>query len=141
MSSVPIVSPMRLLSIFDTMAKSVFVVLATVLMLAGCGGSKSNPVTLTSITVTPSSASIAPGTATQFRASGSYSDGSFQDLTTSVVWSSSNPAVASISNADGSKGAAAAIAAGSITISNFGDCIRYNHFNIGSAGLHYGNSR
>jgi len=104
-------------SIFDNTTVRLLIVLTTVLMLAGCGGGKSTPVTLTSITVTPSGASAAPGTTTQFTAAGSFSDGSFQDLTTLVVWSSSNGGVASVSNTEGSKGVATSLAAGTATIS------------------------
>ncbi len=109
-------TPIRVSSLFDTMATTYFIVLTTLLMLAGCGGKKSTSVTLTSITVTSASASIAPGTTTKFKASGSFSDGSAQDMTTSVVWSSSNGGVATVSNADGSKGTATAVAAGTATI-------------------------
>ncbi len=73
--------------------------------------------TLVSIQVAPTSPSIAAGTSQQFTATGIFSDNSFQDLTASAVWSSSSTTVATISNAVGSKGLAAAIAAGSTVIS------------------------
>ena len=44
--------------------------------------------TLVSIAVTPSAPSIAKGTTVQLTATGYYSDGSTQDLTTSATWSS-----------------------------------------------------
>src|SRR5580693_3574832 len=50
---------------------------------------------LVSISVSPGSASIAKGTSQQFTATGTYSDGSAQDLTSSVTWTSSST-VASI---------------------------------------------
>ena len=59
--------------------------------------------TLTSITVTPPNSSIAAGTSKQFIATGNYSDGTTQDLTTSVTWASSFP-LATVSNAAGSQG-------------------------------------
>lgn len=74
------------------------------------------PATLVSIAVTPANPSIAKGTAKQFTATGSYSDGSMQNITTVVAWSSSNTGVATISNAAGSNGLAAASAAGSALI-------------------------
>ncbi len=72
--------------------------------------------TLVSIAVTPSSPSIAKGTAQQFVAIGTYSDGSTQTLTNSVAWESSNQAVATVSNAAGSQGAATSLAVGSTTV-------------------------
>lgn len=101
---------------FHSIAIVALVALLGVSMLAGCGESKSTAATLTAITVTPSTASFAIGTITQFKASGAYSDGSYRDLTTSVVWSSSDGGVASVSNAEGSKGAATAVALGTATI-------------------------
>ncbi len=57
-------------------------------------------------------ASIAIGTELQLIATGTYIDGSTEDLTSSVVWSSSNTAVATVSNAPGSHGLVTAIAVG-----------------------------
>src|SRR5207244_3741606 len=54
---------------------------------------------LVSILVTPVSPSIALGLPQQFAATGTYSDGSTQDLTQSVTWTSSLPAVAGIDTA------------------------------------------
>jgi hypothetical protein len=67
---------------------------------------------LESISVTPQTASIPLGTSQQFKATGAYSDGSKQDLTASVTWSSSNQAVATIN----SSGLAASVGGGSATI-------------------------
>jgi Beta-1,3-glucanase/Bacterial Ig-like domain (group 2) len=72
--------------------------------------------TLVSIAVTPAAASVAAGATQQFVATGTYSDHSTKTLTTSVMWSSSNAAVASISNTSGSQGLAAAVSAGSDSI-------------------------
>jgi len=74
--------------------------------------------TLTSIAVTPASPSIANRTTQQFKATGTYSDGSIHDLTDTATWSSSSVGVATISNAAGSKGLATAVAAGSTTITS-----------------------
>jgi trimeric autotransporter adhesin len=74
------------------------------------------PATLSSITITPVNPSVAPGAAQQFTALGTYSDATTQDLTATATWNSSNPAVASISNATGSKGLATAVASGSAAI-------------------------
>jgi hypothetical protein len=80
-------------------------------MVAFRTASGSGPV-LVSIAVTPTSPSIAVGTKQQFTATGTYSDGSKQDLTNSATWTSSVPSVATIS----STGLATGIAAGSTTI-------------------------
>jgi len=54
------------------------------------------PATLSSITITPGNPSIRVGMTQGFKATGAYTDGSTQDVTTVVTWSSSNLAVASI---------------------------------------------
>lgn len=69
--------------------------------------------TLTSIAVTPANPSAAAGAAAQFHATGTYSDNSAQDITTSVTWASSNTSVAAVS----SSGLANALAAGTSAIS------------------------
>ena len=53
-------------------------------------------VTLQSIAVAPSNPSINKSQTQQFTATGTYSDGSTKDITTSVTWASSNTAVATI---------------------------------------------
>src|SRR5579863_315004 len=75
------------------------------------------PARLVSITVNPSSASIATGTTQQFTALGTYTDGSTQDLTTSGHWSSSDGSDATVSNTPGSQGLASALTPGATTIS------------------------
>jgi hypothetical protein len=56
-------------------------------------------VVLQSIAITPSNPSIAAGRAQQFAATGSFSDGTTQDVTKSVQWSVQVPTVATISAA------------------------------------------
>ena len=80
---------------------------------------------LVSVAVTPVSPSIAAGTQQQFTATGTYSDGSHKDLTSSATWTSSAPSVATIS----SGGLATALVAGSTTIQAASGSIN------GSAGL------
>jgi hypothetical protein len=53
----------------------------------------------------------------QFTATGAYSDSTNQNLTTTVLWSSSAPGIASISNLNPSVGLATTISAGSTSIS------------------------
>src|SRR5207253_2217030 len=68
---------------------------------------------LQSIDVQPAGDNIAAGLYVQFSATGSFSDGSSSDITSTVTWASDNPAAATIS----SSGVATAVAAGSSTIS------------------------
>ena len=71
---------------------------------------------LVSIAVTPANASIAVGTTQQFTATGTYSDGSTQNLTSTAAWSSSVPSVATISAASGSQGLATTAGIGTTTM-------------------------
>ncbi len=72
---------------------------------------------LVSLAVTPASPSVPVGTTRQFTATGTYSDGRTVDLTDQVVWSSSDAAVALVSNAAGSRGLATGLAAGTTQVS------------------------
>lgn len=78
------------------------------------------PATLVSIVVTPPSATASiggtSGGTTQFTATGTYSDGSTQDITSLVTWASDAPAVATISNAAGSRGLATSVSSGNAFI-------------------------
>jgi trimeric autotransporter adhesin len=85
--------------------------------LVACGGGSSsgsggNPPTLTALTVTPTSTSVAVGTSKQFTATGKFSDGSSSNLTTSVQWTSSNASIAFV----GTNGMATGAAVGSSII-------------------------
>ena len=71
---------------------------------------------LVSIAVTPGNASIAVGTKQQFTATGTYSDASTQNLTSTAAWSSSAPSVATISDASGSQGLATTAGLGTTTM-------------------------
>lgn len=73
--------------------------------------------TLSSIGVTPANPSIAKGRTQQFTATGTFSDATTEDLTTQVTWASTAATVATISNADGSRGLAQSVDVGSTTIS------------------------
>jgi hypothetical protein len=74
------------------------------------------PAVLVSLQVTPTVSSLATGATRQFAATGTFSDGSVQDVTATAAWSSSAPAVATIDNAPGSAGLATGVAAGTTTI-------------------------
>ena len=66
--------------------------------------------------VTPATQVLAKGTTRQLTATGVYSDGTTADLTPQVAWSSSNSALATISNAAGSIGLATAISLGTVSL-------------------------
>ncbi len=68
--------------------------------------------TLTGIGVTPAAVTLPKGLTKALTATGTFSDGTTQDLTTQVSWDSSAPATASVSNADGSQGVVTAAAPG-----------------------------
>ncbi|PKN16451.1 MAG: hypothetical protein CVU66_00945 [Deltaproteobacteria bacterium HGW-Deltaproteobacteria-23] len=72
--------------------------------------------TLQTIAITPASPGIAVDTALQFTAIGTYSDSSTFDLTSLVDWTSSNNAVATISNTGFTKGVATSVGNGITTI-------------------------
>jgi Bacterial Ig-like domain (group 2) len=72
--------------------------------------------TLVSIAVTPTNPSIGTTGTEQFTATGTYTDNSTRNLTTTVTWSSSNTATATISNTSGTNGLASAVANGTTTI-------------------------
>ena len=89
--------------------------LALVLATTGCGSSvtaNSPTKTLTSIAVSPGTASIAVGATEQFTATATYSDGSTANVTSSATWTSSSTAAATLN----SSGLAAGVAAGSSTV-------------------------
>lgn len=67
---------------------------------------------LVSIQVTPENPSLPKGTTRQLTATGLYSDNTTQDLTGQVTWATSDPSVASVSNAAGTNGLASALTAG-----------------------------
>lgn len=93
---------------------------AILLSLAlGCGsGSNSSPPpsSLTSIEISPTSAATRLGASQQYTATGSYSDGTHQDVTTSVTWSSSQPGAVFVNNQNGRNGFATGIGEGTSTI-------------------------
>jgi trimeric autotransporter adhesin len=96
---------------------------AAALMLAGIvgmtmsalecgGGDNSSQSELVSIAVSPISPSIAVGATQQFTATGTFTGGGTQNLTSSVTWSSSATGVATIDSA----GLATGVSPGSATI-------------------------
>jgi len=71
---------------------------------------------LKSITVEPVSPSVAKGTTVQMSALGNFSDGSVQDLTTQVSWSSANSSIAQVSNASSTQGLVTGVSVGNTPI-------------------------
>lgn len=61
---------------------------------------------LISIDVTPVNPTVTAGSTLQFAATGHFSDGSTQDVTTEVIWDSSIPSLITITNAVGDEGLA-----------------------------------
>jgi Bacterial Ig-like domain (group 2) len=84
--------------------------------LSGVSGSEAvtvNPKALSSIAVSPSTANLPIGESQQYSASGTYTDGSAGDLTSTVTWSSSAPTIAAVSTG----GLVSGLATGTTTIS------------------------
>jgi len=73
--------------------------------------------TLVSIAVTSTTLSVAPSTSEQFIATGTYNDGSTQNLTGNVTWASSNPSVATVSSSAPTLGMVKALSTGTTSIS------------------------
>jgi trimeric autotransporter adhesin len=71
---------------------------------------------LTSIAITPATATVSAGAKQQYTAIGTYDNGTTPDLTTQVTWSSSDIRIAQISNAAGSNGLATSLVQGTATI-------------------------
>lgn len=90
--------------------------------LAGCGGGDQgrDPIlglpaaTLSSLAVTPATATVAIGAGQQFTAIATYSDGSAQDVSAKAAWTSATPANATVNAATG---LSTGIAAGNSNIS------------------------
>jgi hypothetical protein len=72
---------------------------------------------LVSIKITPQSFKLPAAIETQLIAMGTFTDGKQLDLTSAVTWTSSAPAVATVSNASVNPGVATGVATGSTTIS------------------------
>ena len=103
------------------MKSSSIPIFVLILVLAiGCsgggGGDAPAPKPLVSLALSPLNPSRAQGTVLPFTATGTYSDGSTQNLTQSATWASSATTVATISNTAGTNGRTTAVAVGTTTI-------------------------
>jgi uncharacterized protein YjdB len=93
------------------------IVTATVGSLTATTALTVTAATINTVTLTPDSLTLAKGSSTQFNVTGHFSDSTTQILTSDAVWASSAPDVATVSDAENSKGFAQAIAVGSTNIS------------------------
>ena len=84
--------------------------------ISGSTGLTVTAAVLSTIEVTPASPSTSVGKTLQFAATGHYGDGTTQPVTGAVVWTSSLPAIATISNASGRQGQSTGVANGTTTI-------------------------
>jgi hypothetical protein len=93
------------------------------------------PAVLLAVAVSPATATLARGASLQLLATGSFSDGSQQDLTAAVTWTSGASGVAQVSNADGSHGLVTAdpFATGPVTITATSNVASGSH--AGAAAL------
>ncbi len=91
---------------------------------------------LVSIQVTPIAPSIPLGRNQQFTATGTFTDGSTQNITTNVEWSTSMATVAVVSNAIGSKGLAESAGIGTATITaTFGTITGQTELTVGAPAV------
>jgi hypothetical protein len=73
--------------------------------------------TIKSIAITPANSSIVAGLTEQLTATATFSDGTTQDVTAQVTWTTNNGAVATVANTQPGHGLLQAVTAGSATIS------------------------
>jgi uncharacterized protein YjdB len=89
---------------------------ATIGAISGSAVVTVTPALLASLRITPSPLVLPRGTSDFLIATGVFSDGSEIDVTDTATWTSSAPAVAAVSSADGSRGLVTALAVGQSTI-------------------------
>jgi hypothetical protein len=94
------------------------------------------PAVLESIMIGPLNWTMDPGAIGQFWATGTFSDWSRKDLTAIVTWSSSDEAIAAISNVAGSNGMVTAYKTGTTTITAASGNISSSTTLTWSAGIH-----
>jgi uncharacterized protein YjdB len=101
----------------STVAIGTVGVTATLGSVSGSTTHTVTPAVLVFLSLSPASLALASTGTAQVTATGLFSDGSAQDLTSSVTWTSSASAVAQVSNAAGSQGLVTGITAGNASIS------------------------
>lgn len=85
--------------------------------LQGVATVRVGPPEIMTIAVTPSAVTLEVNATQGFEAMGTYTDGSERSVTASVMWTSSDPAVATVSNEVGRRGLATPVTTGTVTIS------------------------
>ncbi len=89
---------------------------ATFMAMTGLASLTVTTASLTSIEVTPAQPTLRVPATQRFVATGLWSDGTTSDLTATVIWQSSDPALLGFSNAPGAAGLATAGAPGMVTV-------------------------
>src|SRR5260221_6604642 len=92
-------------------------VFANLLGISASAAMTVDAVSVTSVTISPANPMLPVGFSSHLYATAQYSDGSTHDVTAQAVWSSSNTAVATVSNAAGSQGQDTGLASGTATVS------------------------
>jgi uncharacterized protein YjdB len=92
-------------------------IVASLPQLRGTASLTVSAASLSSIAIGPPNPSLAQGGTTQLTATAIYSDMSSADVTDQVQWSSSSPAIATVSNLEGSRGLVTALAPGTAVVS------------------------
>ncbi len=93
-------------------------------------------ISLSSIDLSSNPASLSQGFHSQFKAMGTYSDGSIIDISQQVIWSSNQLSMAEVSNAPGSKGRVSALGLGSLNITASLGAVSASHaLTVSSASL------
>ena len=94
------------------------VVQALLFLVVGCGKSSNTGLTLTAIQLTPATPSVARGATQQLVATGTFGNGSTEDVTSAVTWTATpGTGSATVSNAAGSQGLVTGTAVGGVSIS------------------------
>ena len=121
-SSNPVVASISASGLAATATPGQITVTASLGPIAGTAQLVVDPATLTSITVTPGIRFVGVGSNRQFTATGSFTDGTSKNLTSSVIWTSTNPLYATVDSfglATSTGGGAANIVATAGTVSGF----------------------
>ena len=104
---------MKLRAEVGTVARALVALSLVVSSAAGCGGSESEGpkmAQVVSITISPAAPSLAIGASQPLKATATYSDNTTKDVSTTAIWASSAPTVATVSAAGVAKGVAAGVA-------------------------------
>ncbi len=102
--------------LMSTVTTGAVTISATFNGITGTASHAITAATLVSLSVSPSPVSLSVAGTRALTATGTMSDGSTQDLTTSVTWTSLSAGVADVSNAAGTHGLVTGVAPGSATI-------------------------